>query len=324
MTQPETLASDPFSLAGRHPAATATDADPIRSLSAVELHARWAILGDAETSSDPFALAGDAEIITVSDDLVRLVPEMAALAGALPPRHDPAIIAWRAYTILQTAIDRSDYGSSRDVERKYDRLFDFVNETEKLFLATKATTRGGTRLQVLHHLCQDELEPAVIEGFERMCGDCVRPDETEAETLDARADAVLAMYEAQLPRPSAPDCCRRRAVALAAEYLDVELPEGDAGLVEAERQRAELTARRKELSREFADLRTAIDEIYAAAGIDRAEDDLWRFIHATAPTTVAGVVIKLRALHDEADAREQCSLAQCIEVLSGAAFAGAG
>jgi DNA repair exonuclease SbcCD ATPase subunit len=95
---------------------------------------------------------------------------------------------------------------------------------------------------------------------------------------------------------------RRRAEALAAEY-DAALPDGDAGLIEAERRLAELEQSTKALYQEFEiDLETEEDLLIPV--ITEPRNRMLDFIRETAPRTMAGVAVKLRQLRNELGAPE--------------------
>ena len=87
---------------------------------------------------------------------------------------------------------------------------------------------------------------------------------------------------------------RAHAEALAAEYR-MPLPEGDAGLIEAERRLLEFYPRVKALHRDF-NITIEIEAEIVEPIVYRAEIELQDFIEETAPETRAGAIVKLRYL----------------------------
>jgi len=88
----------------------------------------------------------------------------------------------------------------------------------------------------------------------------------------------------------------RRAEALAAEY-SAPLPDGDAGLIEADRRMRELIPRAREFYTQFQ-----IDVQLEAEVINGITDPVWQgmmtFIEETPPTGLAGAAVKLRLMLD--------------------------
>jgi hypothetical protein len=87
---------------------------------------------------------------------------------------------------------------------------------------------------------------------------------------------------------------RARAEALAAEY-GAPLPEGDAGLIEAERRIREFKPRAKALHRDFKITMESETQILEPI-VYEAEFELHDFIGGTPPETRAGAIVKLRYL----------------------------
>jgi hypothetical protein len=73
------------------------------------------------------------------------------------------------------------------------------------------------------------------------------------------------------------------------------LPEGDAGLIEAERRLLEFDPRVKALHRDF-NITVEIEAEIVEPIVYRAEIELQDFIEETAPETRAGAIVKLRYL----------------------------
>ena len=90
---------------------------------------------------------------------------------------------------------------------------------------------------------------------------------------------------------------RARAEALAAEY-SAPLPDGDAGLIEAERRLQEYRPRETSLYREF-NIGFEAERDIIIPTIRSAQNALIDHIEQTAPQTMVGVAIKLRRLCDE-------------------------
>jgi len=89
---------------------------------------------------------------------------------------------------------------------------------------------------------------------------------------------------------------RARAEALAAEY-DAPLPDGDVGLIEAERRFRDFRAGEKALYRDF---RITIEaEGIVNPIIEPVRLRLWGFIEQTPPIGLAGAAAKLRLLTDK-------------------------
>jgi hypothetical protein len=106
-----------------------------------------------------------------------------------------------------------------------------------------------------------------------------------ADNLDPFAFARQGEFEPEL---------RALAEALAAEYR-MPLPEGDAGLIEAERRLLESDPRVKALHRDF-NITIEIEAEIVEPIVYRAEIELQDFIEETAPETRAGAIVKLRYL----------------------------
>jgi hypothetical protein len=87
---------------------------------------------------------------------------------------------------------------------------------------------------------------------------------------------------------------RARAEVIAAEYA-APLPEGDAGLIEAERRHVEVNDRKGALYDEF-DIDFIVEEDVLNPIVDAPWARLCDFIEETAPRGVAGVAAKLRYL----------------------------
>jgi hypothetical protein len=90
---------------------------------------------------------------------------------------------------------------------------------------------------------------------------------------------------------------RERAEALAAEY-SARLPEGDAGLIEADRRLQEYRPREKALYREF-NIGFEVERDFIIPIIRPAQIALIEHIEQTAPQTMAGALLKLRRLCDQ-------------------------
>jgi hypothetical protein len=110
---------------------------------------------------------------------------------------------------------------------------------------------------------------------------------------------------------------RRRAEALAAEY-SAPLPDGDAGLIEANRRMRELIPRAREFYAQFQ-----IDAGVEKEVINGITDPVWqgmmRFIEETPPTGLAGASVKLRLMLDGdlgiLDGIEDCGGARAADCL---------
>lgn len=89
---------------------------------------------------------------------------------------------------------------------------------------------------------------------------------------------------------------RARAEALAAEY-GAPLPEGDAGLIEAERRLREFEDRRKALYQEF-EIDIELEKELIIPTVTEAQISLQRFIETTPPISSIGAALKLRYLAD--------------------------
>ena len=89
---------------------------------------------------------------------------------------------------------------------------------------------------------------------------------------------------------------RRRAEALAAQYNE-RLPNGDAGMIEAERRLNEFRPRETALYREF-NIDFAIERDIIIPTIRAAQNRLIDFIEETPPETLVGAAAKLRRLCD--------------------------
>jgi hypothetical protein len=87
---------------------------------------------------------------------------------------------------------------------------------------------------------------------------------------------------------------RARAEAMAAEYDTATLPEGDAGLIEAERRIRELEAGLSALGRDFPEIDSDIEEQIILPTVLAANTRLIRFIEETPPQSPAGAAVKLR------------------------------
>jgi hypothetical protein len=90
---------------------------------------------------------------------------------------------------------------------------------------------------------------------------------------------------------------RARAEALAAEY-STRLPQGDAGLIEADRRLQEYRPRETALYREY-NIGFEIERDIIIPTIRSAQNALVDHIEQTAPQTMVGAVVKLRRLCDE-------------------------
>jgi len=90
---------------------------------------------------------------------------------------------------------------------------------------------------------------------------------------------------------------RACAEALAAEYR-ADLPEGDSGLIEAQRRIRELKPRAKALHRDFKITMESETQILEPI-VYEAEFELHDFIEETPPETRAGACVKLRHLLGE-------------------------
>lgn len=86
---------------------------------------------------------------------------------------------------------------------------------------------------------------------------------------------------------------RRRCKALAAEYPVDDLPDGDAGLIEAERRLREIQAREKVLYDEFK-VSMEVEEKIINPILDPPENKLIDFIQETKPETMIGIALKMR------------------------------
>jgi hypothetical protein len=82
-----------------------------------------------------------------------------------------------------------------------------------------------------------------------------------------------------------------------AEY-SAPLPEGDAGLIEAERRLRECYPQRKALYREFK-ISMEIEAEIVNPTVTAAEVQLEEFIEETPPRSLVGAAVKLRALCDK-------------------------
>lgn len=92
---------------------------------------------------------------------------------------------------------------------------------------------------------------------------------------------------------------RERAEALAVE-LAAPLPDGDAGLVEAERRLRENEAREKEIYRDFREFpdKLEIEEELIIGMIDPALEQLRSFLENTTASSLPGALAKLRFVAD--------------------------
>ena len=111
---------------------------------------------------------------------------------------------------------------------------------------------------------------------------------TQPKTRRAGASDLSDQQKAEL---------QARAEALAAEY-SARLPEGDAGLIEAERRLQEYRPRETLLYREF-NIGFEVERDIIIPTIRSAQNALIDHIEKTAPLTMVGVAVKLRRLCDE-------------------------
>ena len=116
---------------------------------------------------------------------------------------------------------------------------------------------------------------------------------TEAKT--PRGDEIKRRH-APIDEPEKAEL-RARAEALAAEYGG-PLPEGDAGLIEAERRFQEVTRRTSALYDEFQIDYDIEQEMIVGIVDEPVRDRLWNFIEQTPPVGLAGAAVKLRLLSD--------------------------
>src|SRR5438067_8264851 len=91
---------------------------------------------------------------------------------------------------------------------------------------------------------------------------------------------------------------RARAEALAAEY-STPRPEGDAGLIEAERRLREIRQQTRSLYREFFKIDAQTETEIIIGIIDPVRYRMSDFIEQTRPVGLAGAAVKLRLLTDE-------------------------
>ncbi|MGH7096777.1 MAG: hypothetical protein ACREE4_03820 [Stellaceae bacterium] len=132
------------------------------------------------------------------------------------------------------------------------------------------------------------------------------------------APVVARFIDAPLTLPPPPDEARKaelreRCEALAAEYPVDDLPETDAGLIEAERRLREFQEREKALHREF-DVTMEVEEEIVNPSLDPPMNKLIDFIEETEPETMIGVALKLRhTAYDGCDA--ETVIKQCLPII---------
>ena len=117
----------------------------------------------------------------------------------------------------------------------------------------------------------------------------------------ARANVVEQTAERATPVPLSDKRkaeLRARAEALAAEY-SAPLPDGDAGLIEAERRHREIRQQTRSLYREFFKIDAQTEKEIIIEIIDPVRYRLSDFIEQTRPAGLAGAAVKLRLLTDE-------------------------
>ena len=117
----------------------------------------------------------------------------------------------------------------------------------------------------------------------------------------ARANVVEQTAERATPVPLSDKRkaeLRARAEALAAEY-SAPLPDGDAGLIEAERRHREIRQQTRSLYREFFKIDAQTEKEIIIGIIDPVRYRMSDFIEQTRPAGLAGAAVKLRLLTDE-------------------------
>ena len=151
--------------------------------------------------------------------------------------------------------------------------------------------------------------------------------------IDIAGDMLVRLREIETPEaPSAAEiieepmdeaekaALRERCEALAAEYPVDDLPETDAGLIEAERRLHELIPRYHALHDEFEAIVTItfkVEEEIISPTLIAAEVALENFIDEVEPETLIGCAVKLRQMADPCRPRcvEDCPVAQVLAVV---------
>lgn len=91
---------------------------------------------------------------------------------------------------------------------------------------------------------------------------------------------------------------RARCEAIAAEFDPATLPDGDAGLIEAERRLHEVLRLDKSLYRDFGEITPDVENEIIIAILDPVRERLRELVEQTRPSGLAGVAAKLRLLTD--------------------------
>jgi len=135
------------------------------------------------------------------------------------------------------------------------------------------------------------------DAAEQLAGALDRIDRITAKT--ARGETIKARHAGVMKQERQKKSeLRGRAEALAAEY-SAPLPDGDAGLIEAERRLKEIRQRSRALYRDFFKINVQTEQDIIIAIIDPVRYGLSDFIDQTRPVGLAGAAVKLRLLADE-------------------------
>jgi hypothetical protein len=144
----------------------------------------------------------------------------------------------------------------------------------------------------------------ILEGHEQRISE-VRSQLAKALTKIANAEALTprgAAIKLQHSNCTAEDQAQKTELRARAEALIAEfggpLPDGDAGLIEAERRLREIRQQDKSLYHDFGEISVQIESEIIIGMVDPVRDRLREFIEVTPPTGLAGLGVKLRLLTD--------------------------
>jgi hypothetical protein len=119
-----------------------------------------------------------------------------------------------------------------------------------------------------------------------------------AEAVTPRGAAIKLQHSHRAAEDQAQKAkLRVRAEAMIAEFGG-PLPDGDAGLIEAERRLREIRQQDKSLYRDFGKITVENEQEIIISMVDPVRDRLREFIEATRPAGITGLAAKLRLLTD--------------------------